>query len=91
VGPRGGNAGTDAGGAGADNSSTQDVVDQRSRALIWRLAGIPPRRHDACYAATSGLSRRDEHVLLHTAAADGDREKEIEILVLRHQLTILQR
>jgi hypothetical protein len=56
--------------------------------LIWRL-GVPPPRHDdllrlAYLAVTNAFS-------FIRLLPMRDREKEVEILVLRHQLTILQR
>ena len=41
--------------------------------------------------AATGLSERDEHVRVTAAACASDRDKDVEILVLRHQLRVLER
>src|SRR5215475_9374958 len=43
------------------------------------------------YAAATGLPERDERVRITAAAAGKRPDKDIEILALRHQITILQR
>ena len=41
--------------------------------------------------AATGLSERDERVRVTAAACASDRDKDVEILVLRHQLRVLER
>ena len=42
-------------------------------------------------AAVTGLSRHDERVRVTAAIGGGEWDKEIEILVLRHQVGVLER
>jgi hypothetical protein len=60
------------------------------RVLVFHGRGDGRGMMAGC-AASTGLPGHDQHVRAAAPAAMSDRDKDTEILALRHQITILQR